>query len=208
MPLEALSTISFGSACGAGMTYDGMLAVTGTGLGLIAFSSIPAVSSVVLRLSKKEKNNTKAIYEDGDGKATPESIKAFSAKPAKGLILALAAIGVALSIVIAVLFTKGESSFVQDVLSMAAWVCSQSSTQTTLRGQTDVVLRLSSCFKQSPLFRAGNQSKPMNSASTHSFLPCAWPLCFWRRTHNWPNRYTKTTDCSSLSGLSSLALPS
>lgn len=104
------------------MTHDGLLAVVGTGLAVIGFCSIPAASSLVLQLTTKEKKDND-IYEDGDGKATPESVKAFSAKPAKALVLLLAAIGVALSIVIAVLSTRGEGSFVQDLMSMAAWVC-------------------------------------------------------------------------------------
>jgi hypothetical protein len=101
---------------------DSILLVVGTGVALVGLCSIPAATSLVLRLTKKEKNDS-SIYEDADGKATPESEKAFSAKPAKALVLLFAAIGTALSIVLPVCSLRGQSLVMEDWMSMAAWVC-------------------------------------------------------------------------------------
>jgi hypothetical protein len=107
---------------------DSMLVVVGTGMAVTGLCSIPAATSLVLQLTRKEKNDNR-IYEDGDGKATPESMKAFWAKPAKALILLFAAVGAALSIVLPVCSTGGESLVVENWMSMAAWVCLQSQTK-------------------------------------------------------------------------------
>lgn len=101
---------------------DSLLLVVGTGIALIGACSVPAATSLVLRLTKKEKNDGR-IYEDADGKATPESVKAFSAKAAKALVLLFAAVGTALSVVVSVC-SHGHQRFVtEDWMGMAAWVC-------------------------------------------------------------------------------------
>jgi hypothetical protein len=101
---------------------DSILLVVGTGVAVIGLCSVPAAASLALQLTRKEKNDNR-IYEDADGKATPESMKAFSTKPAKALVLLFAAVGTALSIVLPVCSIKGQSLVTEDWMSMAAWVC-------------------------------------------------------------------------------------
>jgi hypothetical protein len=98
-----------------------MLAVVATGVAIIGFCSIPAASSLVLNLTKKEKKDD-GIYEDGDGKATPESVKAFSNFWPKTLIFLCALAGVPLSLVIPIISTGVVRAPVEDWTSAAAWV--------------------------------------------------------------------------------------
>lgn len=107
-----------------------ILLVVGTGVAVIGLCSAPAAASLVLQLTSKEKHDD-GLYEDADGKATPESMKAFSAKPAKVLVLLFAAIGTALSIVLPVCSARGQSFVIEDWMSMAAWVCLPSPTKRT-----------------------------------------------------------------------------
>lgn len=102
---------------------DSLLLVVATGIAIVGLCSVPAAASLVLRLTKKEKNDG-AIYEDADGKATPESMNAFSATPAKVMVLLFAAVGTALSVVLPVCSHRGQSFVTEDWMSMAAWVCS------------------------------------------------------------------------------------
>ncbi|OIW25895.1 P-loop containing nucleoside triphosphate hydrolase protein [Coniochaeta ligniaria NRRL 30616] len=103
------------------MQNNTILLVVGTGVAVIGLCSVPAAASLVLQLTRKEKNDNR-IYEDADGKATPESAKAFSAKPAKALVLLFAAVGTALSIVLPVCSVRGQSLVPEDWMSLAAWV--------------------------------------------------------------------------------------
>lgn len=98
-----------------------MLAVVATGVAIIGFCSLPAASSLVLNLTKKEKKDD-GIYEDGDGKATPESVKAFSNFWPKTLIFLCALAGVPLSLAIPLVSLGVVRAPVQDWLSAAAWV--------------------------------------------------------------------------------------
>lgn len=98
-----------------------MLAVVATGVAIIGFCSLPAASSLVLNLTKKEKKDD-GIYEDGDGKATPESVKAFSNFWPKTLIFLCALAGVPLSLAIPLVSLGVVRAPVQDWLSAAAWI--------------------------------------------------------------------------------------
>lgn len=72
-------------------------------VGLIGLASLPAVSTFILQLTTREpKQDT---YEDEDGKATPESVKAYSAKVPKFFILLFAVLGCATAIATGVLTT-------------------------------------------------------------------------------------------------------
>ncbi|KAJ9151903.1 p-loop containing nucleoside triphosphate hydrolase protein [Pleurostoma richardsiae] len=100
-----------------------MIAAVGTGVGVIGLLSLPSISSLALQLSKREPKED--LYEDADGKSTPESVKAYSAKWPKAAILALAFIGCATAIAVAVLTTLHSSQHelsLENWLSAAAWV--------------------------------------------------------------------------------------
>lgn len=100
-----------------------LTAASATGLGLIGLLSIPAIISLVIQLTTREpKQDT---YEDEDGKATPESIKAYSAKLPKALVVIFSVIAAATSIALAVLATLhigNEGLFLENWLSAGASV--------------------------------------------------------------------------------------
>ncbi|KAL8393509.1 hypothetical protein RB595_003310 [Gaeumannomyces hyphopodioides] len=100
-----------------------MLAGVATGLALIGLSSVPAVSRVLLRLGKR--GQPQDSYEDGDGKSTPEAVQRYSNKLSKFLILFFDSIGLATSLTVAILVTRGVSSAqglgVENWLDVAAW---------------------------------------------------------------------------------------
>ena len=105
------------------MTHDGsVLAVVGAGLALIVLLSLPSAASLAVRLYDKEKN-TDSLYEDGDGKATLLSTRAFSAKLPKSIVILLASIGTALSLATSFLSTSREDLSVENWLTLASWVC-------------------------------------------------------------------------------------
>ena len=102
------------------MRHESLVAGVGTGLGVIAICSIPSISSVLRR-----KETRQAIYEDADGKSTPESMKAYSAKVPKAAIVLLSVLGCAGSLATSVLVTlrlAHDGLFLEDWLSSAAWV--------------------------------------------------------------------------------------
>ncbi len=72
------------------------------------------------RRNKQDANQD--TYEDGDGKATPESLKAYSARLPKSLVLASGAGGLAISIALLVISPHGEGRLLIDSLSSGAWV--------------------------------------------------------------------------------------
>ncbi|KAK9788369.1 putative P-loop containing nucleoside triphosphate hydrolase protein [Seiridium cardinale] len=98
-----------------------LLASSATGLGLIALSTAPAVISSVAQLRSHESRSD--VYEDEDGKSTPQAVKAYSAKIPKAFILLFSLIGLGLSIALAVLSTVGETNglFLENWLGVVAW---------------------------------------------------------------------------------------
>ncbi|KAL2018405.1 hypothetical protein VTK56DRAFT_883 [Thermocarpiscus australiensis] len=103
------------------MTVNGsMPAAIGTGVALIGLCSLPAVSSLVTRLNKRDARK-QDIYEDDDGKATPEAIKAYSAKLPKALVLISAGAGCAISVALLLLSPRTEGGLLADSLGTGAW---------------------------------------------------------------------------------------
>jgi hypothetical protein len=103
------------------MRNEYLLALFGTCVGVIGLCSFPSLSAVAARLTKPDvKQET---YEDADGKATPESMKAFSAKVPKTIILLLAATGLPISIALLLLTLHDLAITLESlVLIVAAWV--------------------------------------------------------------------------------------
>jgi hypothetical protein len=97
------------------------LTIIETGIALIVLCSIPAASGFAKQLGRRDvKQDT---YEDEDGKATPESIKAYSAKLPKTLVLLSAAGGCAVSIAHLLLPLRADIFPLLNVLlGIAAWV--------------------------------------------------------------------------------------
>ncbi|KAK0632070.1 hypothetical protein B0T14DRAFT_20538 [Immersiella caudata] len=100
--------------------YDSLLALFGTGVAIVGLCSLPAVSSITTRLTRPEPKAE--IYEDEDGRASPESMRAFSTKVPKALILLFAAAGLPISVALLFLTLHDPVITLESlVLIVAAW---------------------------------------------------------------------------------------
>lgn len=99
-----------------------VLASAVTGLGLVGVLSLPAVFGLAAQLRKREPRTE--VYEDEDGKSTPEAVKAYTAKIPKAFILLFASVGLGLSIALAVRSTLRETNgiFIENWLSVGTSV--------------------------------------------------------------------------------------
>jgi hypothetical protein len=98
------------------------IALTGTGLGLVALATAHALVAAINQLRKRTPKDN--FYEDVDGKSTPESIAAFSNRLPKLFILALSVTGFGTSTAISVLSSLHASSgelFLKNWLIAGAW---------------------------------------------------------------------------------------
>ncbi|KAG8163353.1 hypothetical protein KVR01_006650 [Diaporthe batatas] len=98
-----------------------MVVAVATGLGIIGLVSIPALFTLTLHLTARQPRQD--TYEDEDGKATPESVAAYSARLPKTLILLFAALACSTGIATAVLATLPpghDGLFLQDWLGAGA----------------------------------------------------------------------------------------
>ncbi|KAK3328916.1 P-loop containing nucleoside triphosphate hydrolase protein [Apodospora peruviana] len=101
------------------MRNESMITAASTGLAIVGLLSLPAVSSLLARLRKQEPRPP--IYEDADGKATPESVKAYSSKLQKALVLFFVALGCGVFIPRALLSENSEGIVLNICLNGAAW---------------------------------------------------------------------------------------
>ncbi|KAJ4296949.1 hypothetical protein N0V88_003865 [Collariella sp. IMI 366227] len=99
---------------------DSMLNIVGTGTALIGLCSVPAVGSITTKLSRR-RDVKQDGYEDADGKATPESVKAYSAKLPKSVVLASAGAGLCVSIALLVISPHENGRLMIDSLTTGAW---------------------------------------------------------------------------------------
>lgn len=105
------------------MQDDSLPIASAAGLALIGLVSVPAVSALVVQLTTREPRSD--TYEDEDGKATPESIKAYSAKWPKAFIVLFALLASATSIATAIsttLHAGKDDLFLENWLSAGASV--------------------------------------------------------------------------------------
>ncbi|KAK0617970.1 P-loop containing nucleoside triphosphate hydrolase protein [Bombardia bombarda] len=100
-----------------GLTY----AAVGSGLAVIGLCTVPAVSSLVSRFRSRNRDPKDVIYEDEDGKATPESMKAYSAKLQKSLILLFAVAGCGVFIPRLLLSSAADYDVLNVCLGAGAW---------------------------------------------------------------------------------------
>lgn len=160
------------------MRHDPTTVAVAAGLGIIGLVSLPALTTFTLRLTTREPRQDS--YEDEDGKATPESLKAYSSKLPKSLIVLFAALGSATAIATAVLATLDigkDGLFLDNWLSAAASVSPPCfhvvyPVQPLTRS---IRIRYCFCFRAQPLLRATTRSGPTISAST-----CFSRLSFWQ----------------------------
>ncbi|EHA49824.1 multidrug resistance-associated protein 1 [Pyricularia oryzae 70-15] len=79
----------------------------GAGLSLVGIGSAPAVVALINRVFAKKQPRDE-IYQDADGKSTPEAQAEFSNKLSKFLVIFFASIGLAGSLAVGVLVTQGR----------------------------------------------------------------------------------------------------
>ncbi|KAK7459859.1 hypothetical protein CaCOL14_009182 [Colletotrichum acutatum] len=92
----------------------------GAALGVIALTSVPALTGLVQQLrSRKPKDH---FYEDKDGKATAESSAAFSNRWPKTFIFLFALLGLAVSLANSILATLSLHTGKYDNLFIAEWI--------------------------------------------------------------------------------------
>jgi hypothetical protein len=112
--------VSHGLAMPLGDNAHSMLRVFESGIALIGICSVPAFGSTVTRLRKRDAKQD--VYEDGDGKATPESVKAYSGKLPKSCIVVSAGVGLATSIALLITSPHADDRVLINSLSIGAWV--------------------------------------------------------------------------------------
>ncbi|KAK7742432.1 hypothetical protein SLS62_010740 [Diatrype stigma] len=103
------------------------LATSAAGLGIIGLLSTPGGVRLSTQLRGRLPKSESEVYEDKDGKSTPEAVKAFSTKVPKAIVLILNVIGLGLSITLASLTTvsavgSGNALFVENWLCVGAWL--------------------------------------------------------------------------------------
>ncbi|KAH7027455.1 P-loop containing nucleoside triphosphate hydrolase protein [Microdochium trichocladiopsis] len=99
-----------------------LLATSAAGLGVVGLLSIPAALNILEQLHKKEPYDPDTVYEDADGKSTPEATKAFSAKWPKAFILFFSAAGLLVSIALGVLAIISDNKLA-NTLFLENWLC-------------------------------------------------------------------------------------
>ncbi|KAL0935128.1 ABC bile acid [Colletotrichum truncatum] len=103
------------------MQDDSILLIeVGAALGVVALSSVPALTNFVTQLrSHKPKDH---FYEDKDGKSTPEASAAFSNRWPKTFINLFAFAGLALSVANSVLATFSQHTSLYHSLIITEWI--------------------------------------------------------------------------------------
>ena len=98
------------------------LATSALGLSAIGLLSLPGILSLVAQLHGRQAQSD--VYEDKDGKSTPEATKAFTNKIPRIVVLVLSVLGLGLSVTLAVLATLGQGNgfIVDNWICVGAWV--------------------------------------------------------------------------------------
>ncbi|KAI1414944.1 putative ATP-binding cassette transporter protein [Hypoxylon sp. FL1857] len=102
-----------------------VLVTSAVGLGVVTILSVPAVLNLS-RLRNRGSKFASEVYEDEDGKSTPDAVKAFSNKIPKAAVLFFSLVGLGLSIALAVFSTLGRQGiegglFIDNWLSLVLW---------------------------------------------------------------------------------------
>lgn len=105
------------------MDLDNIVLISATGLGVAALTAIPGFFALQAQIRNRTPKDN--FYEDEDGKATPESIAAFSNTRRKSITLVFSITAFATQLAVAVLALLGGShngASLQDWLIMGSWV--------------------------------------------------------------------------------------
>ncbi|KAI0018566.1 P-loop containing nucleoside triphosphate hydrolase protein [Xylariomycetidae sp. FL0641] len=102
-----------------------VVVITAICLGFIGLFTVPSVLHAISQLRTRHVKSE--VYEDADGKSTPEAVQAFSTKIPKTFVLLFALIGLLISLTLAVLSTVqprgvGDGLFLENWLVVPAWV--------------------------------------------------------------------------------------
>ncbi|KAI1772668.1 P-loop containing nucleoside triphosphate hydrolase protein [Hypoxylon cercidicola] len=102
-----------------------VLVTSAVGSGIVILSSLPAVLNLSRQVRSRSRFAT-GVYEDKDGKSTPDAVGSFSAKVPKAAILVFSLIGLGLSIALAVISTLGRPGikgglFLENWLDVINW---------------------------------------------------------------------------------------
>lgn len=106
------------------MDGDYLRLSAGAGLGLVGLGSVPAAHALIHRVFAKKQARDE-IYQDADGKSTPEAQAKFSNTLPKFLVIFFASIGLAGSLAVGVLVTQGRGGrnlFLDSWFNAGAWV--------------------------------------------------------------------------------------
>jgi hypothetical protein len=103
-----------------------LIVTSAVGWVFIGILSLPAVINIA-KDSRKRGSEVPDVYEDQDGKSTPEAAHAIGTKAPKACLLFLDVTGLLLSIVVAVLTTlsprdTGDGLFIENWICVGAWV--------------------------------------------------------------------------------------
>lgn len=85
------------------MSHAVLTPLSAAGLAVVGLSGLPGLFAILAQIRNRTPKDN--FYEDIDGKATPESIAAFSNTRPKVAILTLSVLGLGLSVAISVLDT-------------------------------------------------------------------------------------------------------
>jgi hypothetical protein len=121
----------------------------GAGLAVAGLLSIPAIKGFLSQIRTREQRVE--IYEDKDGKATPESMRAYRTTIPKTLVVLSASVGSGISIAQAVFSHRVGDRFVENWIISGTWVrlCPSSRAKQFLSGSVanQSLCSLYWCFK-------------------------------------------------------------
>ena len=105
------------------MTDPMLLPLSAAALGATGLITLPGLFASLAQA--RDRTPPDNFYEDADGKATPESMAAFSNKKPKACVLTFSILGLGLSIattVLAILNPLGDGLVLENWLTTATWV--------------------------------------------------------------------------------------
>ncbi|ROV89185.1 hypothetical protein VPNG_10207 [Cytospora leucostoma] len=196
------------------MHENSTIVAVAIGLGIVGLVSLPAISTFILQLTRHEpKQDT---YEDKDGKATPDSVKAYSAKVPKSLIVLFAALGFATATSMAVLASihvERDGLFLENWLGAGASLLSHHPIQFALRVVEIVSIislaAASLCIPRRPevFDKDGNPIDRMYTSTALNRFTWGWPLHLLKLAGKQdeldlkdlprPDHYTRAADLST-----------
>ena len=97
----------------------------GSSVAAIALLSLPSLAGLISQICRRQPARDSAIYSDADGQASPDTVKAFSTKLPKTVLLLSSLLGLGASLAATVLTTRQfgrQSFFLENWLLAGSWV--------------------------------------------------------------------------------------